>query len=261
MHKTRSEARKGYKNFLLDILDTWQLFNKELPRRIEEAKQGEELQEERRRKLDPHFYQGDQGDQVFSVNEIPILKQLATNSRISYLELAKNLGISRRTARKRIEKMIEEGKIRFSLGINYQTLNLDFLLVNVVCRTLMNLRDLVKELKDCPRVFFLAKDISRSSMQILFGTENLRAHSARKYIHLIEKLQADERVRQCDIISLNPEMMPQFLLFTDRNFPKRDRKRPCDVNCSICEQYINHTCGGCPATEDYTEYLFRTDER
>ncbi len=256
MGNSTGSKRTGYKNFLLNIFDAWLLFNEELPNKIEEEKRKEEIKEERRRKLDPTTVEK---DNFFSQTELPIIKELASNPRISFLELANNLGVSRRTVRKRIEKMLAMEKFQFTIGVNYKRLNLDLMLVNLNGVNLKYLSEIELELENCPRIFWIAKDISKSNIHFLFGTE--KNHHHYYYMNIIEKLQLDSRVKECRVTSLNPELTPKFLIFSKKQFPETSRRAPCGSNCSLCDKFIDQKCTGCPVFEGYSGNFFKMNEK
>ncbi len=249
------DKNKPYRNFLLDILDTWALLNREIPQKVEDAKQKEEDELERVRKLALPSSRIEN----FSDNEIAIINELVQDSRRSYLDLSNNLGVSRRTVKKRIEVMVNQEKIQFGIGVNYQKLNLDFLILNITPINVKGLREIVEELQNCPRVFWIIKDISRNNLEILFGIEKSLDFS-NQYINTIEKLQLDERVKECNVGSLNPEVLPKFLFFLPKNLPQPGMKTPCGSNCNICEKFIHNKCTGCPGSSAYRGELFKIIE-
>ena len=108
----------------------------------------------------------------------------------------------------------------------------------------------------CPRVFSIAKDISKNSLQMLFGIERASDRITNQCINMIEKLQLDDRVRECRVDSLYPELIPHHLIFMEKNIPQSNTLTPCEVNCCICEKYINAKCSGCPAFEGCEEGVF-----
>lgn len=252
MQENNGKEIKVYKNFLLDIFDAWLLFNEKIPKQIEKEKKIASIKKEREQKLSSPVDK----EKLFSQSEIALIKELVTNPRKSYLILAEKLGLSRHTVKKRIEKMIEQEKIRFCVGINYEKLSIDILFIKIVLKKLIDLEDMFQELQICPRIFLMAKDISNNKVQVLFGVEKT-SDGPNQYVGIIEQLQLDDRVRECSIISLNPELFPFYLLFTENNFLETAERSPCRKNCSICEKFTNNKCAGCPGFEGYRGQLFR----
>ena len=96
-------------------------------------------------------------------------------------------------------------------------------------------------------------------LHFLFGIEKNHHHGY--YMNIIEKLQLDSRVKECNVVSLNPELTPKFLIFSSKKFPEQSRRAPCGANCSLCEKLINQQCSGCPAFEGYKGNLFKMNEK
>ena len=252
MQESDGKEKKAYKNFRLAIFDAWLLFNQEIPKQIRKEKLRAEIKEEREKKLAPPSDR----EKFFSESEVALIKELISNPRKSYLELAENLELSRHTVKKRIEKMKSQGKMQFCVGINYKKLSIDLLFVNIFLKNLRNLEEMFQELQICPKIFLVAKDISKGNLQVLFGVEKTST-SPNQYVGIIEQLQLDDRVKECTITSLNPELFPHYLLFSQNNFPVSDKRTPCGRNCSICEKYIDNTCAGCPGFQGYQGQLFK----
>ncbi len=257
MHQSNGNDKKVYRNFILDIFNAWELFNEKIPKQIEKEKLDAEIREERKRKLAPVV---SDRDKFFSQSELELVNELIADPRKSYLELANNLELSRHTVKKRIETIVSQEKIQFCVGINYQKLSIDLVLTNILLKNLKNLEEMYEELQICPRVFLIAKDISKSSLQVMFGVEN-SPDRPNQYIGIIEQIQHDDRVKECTISSLNPELFPNYLLFTHRNAPSKDKRAPCGKNCSICEKYIKNMCTGCPGFQEYRGNIFRLSEK
>ncbi|MHA1266259.1 MAG: winged helix-turn-helix transcriptional regulator [Candidatus Helarchaeota archaeon] len=253
MKKREKSKKSHYRNVLLEIFDAWYLFNQEIPQRIEADRQKDAVREERKRKLDPKY--GEQ-DRYFSPSEVAIINQLISNPRRTYLELSEQLELSRRTVKKKIENMLIQEKIQFAVSVNYQKLNLDFIVLTITPNTIKALEELADELDKCPLVFLIIKDLSRNLLQLLVGAEKSTEHS-NLYTNFVENLQLDERVKECTVISLNPEITPKYLLFTLKNQLQQNKRAPCGKNCIVCSKYITKKCRGCPAIEWYQGSIFR----
>ena len=255
MGHSKENGKFTYKNFLLSIFDAWLLLNEEIPKKIEKDKHKEEIKEERARKLGPRpSYK----DKIFSSTEISIIKELIVNPRKSYAEISKNLELSRHTVKKRIEEMQEQNKIQFYIGIKYQKLNLEFVLLTLRTSNFKSLNEIYRIFQNCPRTFLLSKDIPRNSIQVLLGVEKSENKISEQCINIIEKWQLDDRVKDCSIYTLFPELFPEFIVFMPKNLPQKDKIAPCGANCAICEKYIEKKCTGCPAFEGYRGSLFKT---
>lgn len=254
MHKAKDNKKASNRILLLSIFDTWELFNKEIPQKIENDKLQEEIKEERIRKLAPVI---PNKENVFSSTEISIIKELISNPQASFVEIASKLNLSRHTVKKRIEEMLKQNKTKFFLGLNYQKLNLDLMILTIHATNIVSLNDLFQDLQNCPRVFSIVKDISKNSIQVLLGTEKSSSSISNPCVNIIEKLQSDVRIKECNIHALYPEMFPTFIPFTGQNFPAQEPLSPCKANCEICEKYLELKCDGCPASKAYRGNVFK----
>jgi hypothetical protein len=78
---------------------------------------------------------------------------------------------------------------------------------------------------------------------------------------MIEKLQSDSRVKECNIQALYPELFPSFIPFSIQNIPEKNILSPCKANCELCEKYIEQKCSGCPASKAYGGDIFKKFSR
>ncbi|NHI92232.1 MAG: winged helix-turn-helix transcriptional regulator [Candidatus Lokiarchaeota archaeon] len=241
-------------NFLLSIFDTWQTLNEELPKEIEKSIIEEKNKEERIRKIGPR---PSNKERFFTEKEIEIITNIIPDPRKSYIDISKDLGLSRHTARRRIEKMIEQEKIKIFLGINYQKLNLDFLLIDLISYNLKYLDEIFRELEMCPRVFTVVKNPLKNSLMMLLGMEKNLDEENNQVLAMIEKFQLDERIKECNVMNLYPEIAPSFLTMIPKNIPDQSKERSCQRDCDLCDNYIKGKCLGCPATKKYNPNIFK----
>jgi len=256
--------RKGVKksrNFLVSILDTWQYFNQDIPQKIEKSIVQEKLKQERKIKLGPRMTNK---EDVFSPKEIAILSELVTNPRKSYIDIAKQLGLSRQTVKKKIEMMKQHSKIQFFVGVNYQKLNLDLVFLKLLFNNLKDLNELYNDLQSCPRVFNISKNIAQNSLMTLFGIEkSYGGNHNNQMVCMIEKFQLDTRVKECTVVSIHPEMYPIYLVFSPKHLIFNDDSSALGTSCcatrcgSNCENYINSKCPGCPCLGEYEREIFK----
>jgi len=254
MLKAKEEKTGSKRMLLLSIFDTWELFNKEIPQKIEREKVKEEIRKERAHKLAPI---PNNKENIFQPTEIPIIRALITNPQSSYIQISSELNLSRHTLKKRIEEMLKQNKIKFYLGVNPQKLNLDLMILTIHITNITSLNDLFQDLQNCPRVLSIVKDLSKSSLQVLFGLEKASNTISNPCVNMIEKLQSDTRVKECTIQALYPELFPIFIPFTNQNMPEQALLSPCKTNCTVCEKYLEKKCMGCPASKAYRGDLFK----
>ena len=171
--------------------------------------------------------------------------------------MSKKLGLSRHTARRRLEKMIKQEKIKILLGINYQKLNLNFLLVELISTNLKFLDEIYRELETCPRVFTIVKNPLKNGLMILLGMEKNIDEDNNIILVMIEKFQLDLRVKECNVMNLYPELAPTFLTITLKNIPNGSKIRYCKHDCSLCDYFTSGKCPGCPTRTQYNPNIFK----
>ncbi|MHA1799851.1 MAG: AsnC family transcriptional regulator [Candidatus Helarchaeota archaeon] len=252
MSNNKIKKQQNLTNFILSIMDTWQIFNNDIPNKMHSAKHKERMVKERARKLGSR---ASNKKNSFSLKEIAIIKELVSNPRKSYVEVAKSLGLSRHTVKKKIERMLFDEKIKIYLGVNQKKISLDLIVLQLLVDNLRNLENLFQELKNCPRVFSISKDISKNALLLLLGIEKMNDNNLLAIV--IEKFQFDDRIKESNVISLFPEVFPEYLVFNPENHFKDLLEPPCQIRCENCKNFINGKCIGCPATEKYIGTFFK----
>ena len=250
----RGKNQKNSTNLLLSVLNTWQKFNEEIPEKIESRKTKEKIRNERERKLGS---KSSNKKSYFTEKEVAIVEELVSNPRKSYVEIAKILGLSRHTVKKKIEEMINNSKIKIYLGINHKRLTLDLIIFNLVLKNLKYLDEIFQDLQSCPRVFSITKDISKNSITFLLGIEKSIDEGNNQMVCMMERFQLDERVKESNVVHLYPEIFPKFLLFKPFNNSKNHFQSNCNSNCEACEFFLNKRCPSCPASKIYSKKFFK----
>ncbi|NHI92219.1 MAG: winged helix-turn-helix transcriptional regulator [Candidatus Lokiarchaeota archaeon] len=253
MNKQRKKHIKP-NNFLLSIMNTWQKFNEDIPEKIHLTRTKEKLKKEREKKIGPRV---SNKKSYFSQKEIEIIQELAANPRKSYVEIANFLGLSRHTVKKKIEEMLDNSKIKIFLGVNHKKLTLNLILFNLIVKNLKNLDEIFLELQNCPRVFSITKDIAKNSLTILLGIEKSITEENNQMVCMLERFQLDERVKESSVLSLYPEIFPNYLMFQALNSQKSHFENNCNSNCEICDFFVSNRCPGCPITKIFSEKFFK----
>ena len=254
MNKRNKNKKGTLKNFLLEIFDIWRNLNEELPEEIEKSIKDEEFRQEKIRKLGPR---PSNKDKYFTAKEVEIITNIISDPRQSYIDMSKKMGLSRHTARRRLEKMIKQKKIKILLGINYQKLNLNFILVDLIAVNLKLLDEIYQELETCPRVFTIVKNPLKNGLMILLGMEKNIYEDNNLMLVMIEKIQLDPRVKECNVMNLYPEIAPIFLTLTTKNLANGSKNIHCNHNCSLCDNFTSGKCPGCPARKQYNPNIFK----
>jgi len=199
-------------------------------------------------------------EKIFSSSEKAIIHELISDPRKTYIAISKRLGISRHTAKKKIETMLKQEKIQFFIGINYQKLNIDFLGVIFSIKNLKYLEEIYIQLQECPRVFRIIKNIPQNNLYILFGVERSSSNSEGLWSCMIEKWQMDERISSIKIMCINPQFFPPFIpLFLTLNENNMDN--PCENYCPMCEQYITEKCTGCSRFRQFEKSIIKDSQK
>ena len=88
-----------------------------------------------------------------------IISQLQLDGRTTLHELAKTIGFTSMGTKKRVEKLVKNGTIKFTALINPDALKLHPAIVMLEMESAEAMQELLDRFKDCPRVIQIFKTI------------------------------------------------------------------------------------------------------
>jgi DNA-binding Lrp family transcriptional regulator len=176
--------------------------------------------------------------------DLKIIQSLRNDARRSITELAKDAGISRPTAMKRLERMIKDKDIDIDTGINIKKLGFRVGCVGLKVTEAEARNKVEKVLLNCPRVLMILCPFDETSFSVYIYGEN--QETLRSAIYSFAKLP------NTNIAYVNysdPPLHPQT--FPIKTYLKKRNIAPCGQKCSECYSYNQETCIGCPAVVEY----------
>jgi DNA-binding Lrp family transcriptional regulator len=176
--------------------------------------------------------------------DLKIIQSLRNDARRSITELAKDAGISRPTAMKRLERMVKDTDICIDTGINIRKLGFRVGCVGIEVKEAEARKNVEKVLLSCPRVLMVLCPFEKISFSVYVYGEN--QESLRSTIYSLGELPG------ANIAYVNysdPPLHPKtFIIDT---YSKKESITPCGRNCSECYSYNQGICVGCPAVVEY----------
>ena len=178
-----------------------------------------------------------------------IISQLQLDGRTTLHELAKTIGFTSMGTKKRLEKLLKNGIIKFSALISPSALKLHPAIVMLEMESAEAMQELLDRFKDCPRVIQIFKTIGGYNLIALVVAETqetLESISMEKC-----SLRCSRGIRRSEFYPISDTYFSPFLQIRE-NLVHKDRKvTPCNVDCDPCNRYEKQKCVGCPTTTHY----------
>ncbi len=100
-----------------------------------------------------------------------IIAQLQLDGRTTLQDLAKTIGFTSMGIKKRLEKLVKSGTIKFTALLNPNTLKLHPAIVMLEMESAEAMQELIDRFKDCPRVVQIFKTIGGYNLIALVVAE------------------------------------------------------------------------------------------
>jgi len=176
--------------------------------------------------------------------DLKIIQSLKKDARRSITELAKDAGISRPTAMKRLERMMKDNDIGIETGINIKKLGFRVGCVGLEVKGAEARNKMEKVLLSCPRVLMILCPFEKISFSVyLFGEDQETLRS------VIYSLAEFPNTNIAYVNYSDPPLYPKT--FPINIYLKKGIITPCGRKCSECFSYKQGTCIGCPAVVEY----------
>lgn len=176
--------------------------------------------------------------------DLKIIQSLRKNARRSITELAKDVGVSRPTAMKRLERMLKDKDINIDTGINIKKLGFRVGCVGLEVKGAEARNKVEKVLLNCPRVLMILCPFEKTSFSVyVFGEDQETLRSA---------IYSFAELPNTSIAYVNysdPPLHPKT--FPINTYLKKGNIAPCGRKCSECYSYNQSVCIGCPAVVEY----------
>jgi DNA-binding Lrp family transcriptional regulator len=178
-----------------------------------------------------------------------IIAQLQQNSRTTFEQLSRIIGYSSMGAKKRFDKLIQDGKISPTATLDINQFNLHPAVIFLEMEDAEAMNNLLERFRQCPRVINIFQTIGGYNLIALVIAEN---HDTLESISIERcSLRSSAGIRRSEFYPIGEVEYSPHLLVREYLTHKDLSKAPCDVDCRPCPRYQNNKCGGCPATHYY----------
>jgi DNA-binding Lrp family transcriptional regulator len=188
---------------------------------------------------------------VPSLDEVDrkIISQLQIDGRTTLEELAKAIGFTSMGAKKRLQKLLQQGAIKVSASLNPFFFKLSPAIVLLEMESAEAMQNLLERFKDCPRVIHIFKTIGGYNLIALVVAEDQNTLESIS----IEKcsLRSSAGIRRSEFYPIGAIHFSPFLPVREHLTHKERTVAPCNVDCKPCTRYKTGKCVGCPTTNHY----------
>ena len=178
-----------------------------------------------------------------------IISQLQLNGRSTLQELSKTIGFTSMGTKKRLEKLLKNGTIKFTALINPDSLKLHPAIVLLEMENAEAMQDLLNRFEECPRVIQIFKTVGGYNLIALVVAETqetLESISMEKC-----SLRCSKGIRRSEFYPVSDTYFSPFLQIREGLAHKERKVTPCNVECDPCNRYETQKCVGCPTTSHY----------
>ncbi|MHA1382081.1 MAG: winged helix-turn-helix domain-containing protein [Candidatus Helarchaeota archaeon] len=188
----------------------------------------------------------------FNPLEKSILKELIANPRKTITNISKNIKKTRATTSKYLKNLIKDNKVKFFTALNKDSLNLEFFLVRIKIKRLIDVEYFIKLCSMCPKTILSLYSPLYNSLFVIMYNEKMNHIGNYSFpcMLLIHRIQADERVADCELDLLCDLITPTFININRNLIYKSSNHSPCGELCCNCKYYPQY-CTGCPSTKFY----------
>ena len=181
--------------------------------------------------------------------DLRILEELKANGRMSITDLAIRVKSSRPTVTNRLSRLQKEGIAIFPAGLDLSNLGLKLTLVSLEVGGDENRKRFIEVMGKCPRVQTIFRTTDIANIQVgVWGEDEATIKSC------IESFRDLPNVRIVDINYLGTPILGTVPIGVELG---DDEVAPCGKTCTMCNQYVDEWCPGCPVTIYYKNPLLK----
>jgi DNA-binding Lrp family transcriptional regulator len=182
--------------------------------------------------------------------DVMILEELRTDGRISVTELSKRISSSRPTITSHLDRLRKEGTMNITAGLNIINLGLKMALVSLKITGSESRKKFYEVMSQCPRVQTIFRTLDVANIHVgVWGEDDSTIKSC------IESLRDLPGVGIVDAKYLGTPVVGNVTL----DLKLGDAEvAPCGKKCTLCSQYENERCQGCPVTIYYKNPLLKS---
>jgi DNA-binding Lrp family transcriptional regulator len=178
-----------------------------------------------------------------------IISQLQLNGRTTFEDLGKLVGYTSMGAKKRVDRLLEEGTIKISALLNTTSLKLFPAIMLLEMESAEAMNSLLERFRECPRVVNIFTTLGGYNIMALVVAEDPDTLDSIS----IEKcsLRSSEGIRRSEFYPIGNIHYSPFLPVREHLTHKETVITPCKVDCGTCTRYRDQKCVGCPTTQYY----------
>ncbi|MFW9845739.1 MAG: AsnC family transcriptional regulator [Candidatus Thorarchaeota archaeon] len=182
-----------------------------------------------------------------------LVSLLQENGRKSLSEIGKELDMSHVAVSKRLDKLVKEGILHVTAGVNADELDMKLLFMGLEVDNIEVAEKIKAKYQHCPRLLMLAPVTGSYNLMAIMAAEDTWSLQS---ISGTCSMRTETGVRRSESWFGNAPIVPSHLplnLAPDRT---NGSKSPCKMDCASCKRYTDEKCVGCPPTDVYRGKLW-----
>lgn len=176
--------------------------------------------------------------------DLKLINSLRKDARGSITDLAKDAGISRPTAMKRLSSLVDEEMIGIEAGLNLKKLGFRIGCVGLEVEGAESRNNIRKFLQKCPRVLIVLCPFEKINFSVYVYGEN--QETLRSVVYSFSEFP---NTRIAYVNYSDPPLYPNT--FQVPIHITKSEETPCGKDCSECYSFKEDLCLGCPAIQEY----------
>lgn len=181
--------------------------------------------------------------------DLKLVLQLQEDGRATITELAEKVGSSRPTVTNRLNRLIDEGIVIVTGGVNMAKFGYKMACIGLEGKSVEARAELEECLTHCPRVINMFRTTGKANLHIaLWGEDDKALNST------VEAMRDAENV---DVVYAYYLGTPIHGEVPVKIYPNDGGTPPCERNCTECPRYLNVWCPGCPISSAYKNPLLK----
>jgi len=178
-----------------------------------------------------------------------IIRLLHQDGRKTFRELGKAVGFTGLGAKKRVNRLLEQGVLRVSALVNTQVLNYCLAMILLEMESAEAMRKTMDRYRECPRVINFFTTMGGFNLIVLVMAEDqgtLESESMERCA-----LRSGEGIRRSEFYPIGKNHHSQFLPLGSLISSEDGDLTPCGVDCGSCQSFQDQKCVGCPSVSHY----------
>lgn len=157
---------------------------------------------------------------------------------------------------KRLDKLIKQGLVRVTAGVNPNELDMKLLFMAIETENIEVADKIARKYGNCPRILMVAPVTGRYNLFAVMIAEDTWTLES---IIGTCSLRTESGVRRSETWFGNAPIIPNFLPIDLAPRNGGSDKSPCGNVCKSCKRYETDKCVGCPTSVAYRGKLWESD--